>query len=264
MDGTPERPRLVVSVGTSADGRVALNRQRILMDEPADRLSEAPDPPSVPAVETARKAELDRCYHYEAVLEGSGSFVIDDVGPAELPAVEGPTEELYVDFVPDVLVAHPPDHWFTVVDGRGRVRWNSKGSREWHLLVLVSSATPAAYLAFLRRENIPYLVVGDNRIDLAEALRRMSARFGVTCVVSQAGGGLNGALLRAGLVDEVHMLIAPRLVGGFGTPTAFDGPQLGVDESPTLLRLMFVRTETDGVVWLRYEVVGSPYKAELR
>jgi hypothetical protein len=234
------------------------------MDEPADRLSQAQDPPSSPAMEAARKAELDRCYHYEAVLEGSGSFVTDDVGPADLPAADGPADELYVDFVPDALVTDPPDHWFTVVDSRGRVRWKHKGSHEWQLLALVSMATPAPYLAFLRRDRIPYLVVGDNHVDLVEALHRMSARLGVTCVVSQAGGGLNGVLLRAGLVDELHMLIAPRLIGGFGTPTAFDGPQLGLDESPTPLRLMSVRSETDGMVWLRYEVVGSRYKAELR
>jgi hypothetical protein len=92
------------------------------------------------------------------------------------------------------------------------------------------SGTPAPYLAFLRAERIPYLVVGEDRVDLTAALRRMADRLGVTCVVSKAGGGLNGALLRAGLVDELQIVMVPGLIGGKLTPALFDGPELTVGE----------------------------------
>ena len=41
--------------------------------------------------------------------------------------------------------------------------------------------------------------------------------------VSIVGGRLNGVLLRAGLVDELHLLVHPVLVGG-DTPSFFREP----------------------------------------
>lgn len=252
-----KQPRLVVSAWSTPDGRVALNRTRVLLNPDANRIWRSLDPSSAKDVDDARRAALDRLYHPEAVLEGSGTFVTDDVGPLDaLPAVEDPSVDIYADFLPDEIV-NPPGltrKWFTVVDSRGRVRWSERGGGEFHLLVLVSHATPARYLAYLRRENLPYLVAGEAQVDLGAARCRMRERLGVTCVVSKAGGGLNGALLRAGLVDEVNIVMLPALIGGFGTPTVFDGPPLGDDEFPTPLKLLSVHAEIDGTVWLRYEV----------
>jgi 2,5-diamino-6-(ribosylamino)-4(3H)-pyrimidinone 5'-phosphate reductase len=45
----------------------------------------------------------------------------------------------------------------------------------------------------------------------------MGDLLGARCVVSHAGGDLNGALLRAGLVDELHVVTVPALVDGLGT-----------------------------------------------
>ncbi len=41
-----------------------------------------------------------------------------------------------------------------------------------------------------------------------------------------SGGTLNGVLLRAGLVDEISLLIQPELVGGTSPRTVFVAPDL--------------------------------------
>jgi len=250
------RPRVVVSVSASVDGRVTLRRDRLLMDEDAARIWQSLLPPSAPAVEKARASQLERLYQPRAMLEGSGSFVTDDAGPlAGLPAFDDPVEVLLSDFLPAEIVERPGhEKWFVVVDSRGRVRWTMKRTDEVDLLVLVARATPAAYLAYLRRERIPYLVAGQERVDLAEALARMRETLGVTCVVAEGGGGLNGALLRAGLVDEIHLVVLPAVVGGRETPSIFDGSDLLDGETPTKLRLLSAKAEDDGLLWLRYEV----------
>jgi len=112
------------------------------------------------------------------------------------------------------------------------------------------------YLAHLRRERIPYLITGTSGVGLTSALAKMRTLLGVRCLVSQAGGGLNGALLRAGLVDELHIVTVPGLVGGLGTPTVMDGPPLGPGSSPVPLRTIDVQVSGHGTIWAHYEVAA--------
>lgn len=254
----PARPRLVVSVTASADGRVTLNRASRLLDEAAGKMWDSIHPGSADGLFAARRAEIERRYAPQVVLEGSGTFVADADGPITgLPAPSGGIGTLYDDFLP----AGASCRWFAVVDGRGRIRWTHKGDESRRLLVIVSRATPAPYLAYLRSEDIPYLVAGDGPVDLGGALRTMKDQLGATCVVSEAGGGLNGALLRSGLVDELHLTLLPSLVGGLGTPATFDGVPLYPGQLPTRLRLLDARVTTDGIVSLHYEVDHQPVSA---
>jgi len=248
----------------SLDGRVTLGRDRLLLEADTSQVWRSLHPPSAQAAAQARSSQLAELYHPEAILEGSGTFVRTDAGPLTPPPaqVSNPDDELYFDFLPIDKVDRPGRQtWFAVVDSRGRVRWEMTGGGAVELLVLVAQATPAAYLAYLRREGICYLVVGKGRVDLSLALSRMQDRLDVTCVVSEAGGGLNGALLRAGLVDEIQLLVLPAVVGGLGTPSLFDGPELSDTEIPTRLRLLSSHTEDDGLLWLRYQVLHHPAEA---
>lgn len=244
----PERPRVVVSVESSADGKVAFARDTLLMHQPSSELwaSMKPDPSDpVDVLDVMRQK-----YGCNAILEGSGSLVAED--PPELPAYgdDAGGHHLPADVIRQVS---PPHMWFTVVDGRGRVRWTEKHA-DWDPLVLVSRSTPAGYLEYLRRERICYLVAGDDRVDLRQALELMRSELGVTCVLSNAGGGLNGALLRAGLIDELYLTLLPALIGGLGTPSVMDGLPLAVGESPVPLELLSVHTDTKGSVRLHYRV----------
>lgn len=257
------RPRVVVTSTTSVDGRVTLRRDRLLLDPATGVAWQSLSPPSASAAVRRRSALIRDLYRPTAVLEGSGTFVVEDAGPVwNLPPPlesESVSEEiLYEDFLPPEKALRP-DHtdWFVVVDGRGRVRWEFTGGGGTDLLVLVARSTPAAYLSFLRRERICYLVVGDEGVDLGAALSRLRERLAVTCVVADAGGGLNAALLRAGFVDEIHLIIVPAVVGGRDTPSVFDGPPLLDGLSATRLELLSVEAEADGLLSLRYRVLDE-------
>jgi 2,5-diamino-6-(ribosylamino)-4(3H)-pyrimidinone 5'-phosphate reductase len=240
------RPHVIVSVVATADGRVTLSRGERLLDEDAGNRWRSAWPPDVGELLARRSAVIEERHRPTVVLEGSGTFVGDDEEPVELPDTDTPASELWTDFLP-----RDSPRWFAVVDGRGRVRWTFFGDEETSLLVVASRSTPLRYLAYLRGEGIPYLVAGD----LGVAVGKMRTVLGAECVLSEAGGGLNGALLRAGLVDELHVITVPALVGGLGTPSVMDGAALDVGSDPVRLRTIDVQVGADGTIWAHYEVL---------
>ncbi len=245
------RPRVIVSVTATADGRVTLSRMERLLDDGPNLRWKATWPPDVDDLLTRRAAAIEQRHHPTVVLEGSGTFVADDAGSLNLPDTTVPADVLWTDYLPD-----RSPRWFAVVDARGRVAWTHKGDEETSLLVIASRSTPLPYLAHLRQEGIPYLLAGARRVDLTSALAKMRTQLGTRCLVSEAGGGLNGALLRAGLIDELHIITVPALIGGLGTPSVMDGPPLGTGSFPEQLRTIDVQVGTHGTIWAHYEVVA--------
>lgn len=258
------RPKVVVLNSASVDGRIAVSRDVPLLF--GDERWQAIEAWSMAPESSSLFEWLKSIHKPDATLEGSGSFVRAGDEPEPLPTHGRDAEELYQDFLPDAVLQRAGHRgWFTAVDGRGRIRWLYKDGypdeawQGWHALVLVGNHTPSAYLAYLQRENIPYLVAGgeEKRVDLGLALEKMKSVLGVTCVLSTAGGRLNGALLRAGLVDEVNIEFFPAIIGGLTTPSLFGAPALQPDEWPTRLKLLGAHVQAEGRVWLRYQVVSA-------
>ena len=77
--------------------------------------------------------------------------------------------------------------------------------------------------------------------------------FGVTVVRVDSGGTLNGVLLRAGLVDELHLLIHPTLVGGTSQKTFFNDL---TSENGDVIPLRFIESQVEdkGILRLSYAV----------
>ena len=90
------------------------------------------------------------------------------------------------------------------------------------------------------------------RVDLAEAMRLLGER-GISSVLLEGGGVLNGAMLEAGLIDKAMLFYAPIIVGGEGAPSAFS--YVGPNEMSAALRLARVTMQSYGDDWC---VTGYP------
>jgi 2,5-diamino-6-(ribosylamino)-4(3H)-pyrimidinone 5'-phosphate reductase len=249
--GGVTRPRVIVSVLATVDGRVTLSRTERLFDDGPNRRWMGAWPPDVADLLARRAAAIEQ-RHPTVVLEGSGTFVGGDAGTLDLPDTRVPADVLRTDFLPSRSA-----RWFAVVDARGRVAWTHKGDAQTSLLVIASHGTPLPYLARLRQQRIPYLLAGTHRVDLTYALAKVRTQLGARCLVSEAGGGLNGALFRAGLVDELHVITVPALIGGLGTPSIMDGPPLEPGALPQPLLAKDVQIGAHGTIWAHYEIVPS-------
>lgn len=170
--------------------------------------------------------------------------------------------------IPDVndRVIEPPSQadpddkrpLLVVPDSRGRLRkWRSiRQMPYWRgVIALCSRSTPQAYLENLVKWHVPYLVSGNDYVDLRTALELLNLHFGVSAVCVDSGGTLSGVLLRAGLVSEVSVLIHPHLAGGTRPRPFFRPPGVGGLRGPIPLRLIHVERLKDDIVWLRYEVI---------
>lgn len=138
------------------------------------------------------------------------------------------------------------------VDSRGRLAWESNDIDGDHVVAIVSERVSDDYLAFLRSRGVSYLLAGAHDVDLSLALEKIAARFGVRTLMLEGGGRINGGMLRAGLIDEVSVLVAPVADGRTGTPALFKIEC--EDVMPRRLVLEHVERRADDFLWLRYRV----------
>ncbi len=91
---------------------------------------------------------------------------------------------------------------------------------------------------------LPVRTRGDG-LDLGAALQALGAA-GLTTLLVEGGGKLAAALLRAGLVDELHWIQAPLLLGGDARPALGD---LGLEHLSDAVRLGSIQGRALGPDW---------------
>jgi riboflavin biosynthesis pyrimidine reductase len=78
---------------------------------------------------------------------------------------------------------------------------------------------------------------------------------GIRRLMLEGGGTFNGAVLGAGLVDEISQVVVPVVDGGRNVATIFDIPGDPPRKAAAALRLKSRRTLPGGAQWLRYRVL---------
>jgi len=98
--------------------------------------------------------------------------------------------------------------------------------------LLIYTATPdAEKIVALEKSGARVVVLphGNGRVDLGAALRDL-AENGCNEVLVEAGSVLNGALLQAGLVDELVLYLAPQLLGDMARGMAQLGELIALEQ----------------------------------
>ncbi|MFC7342271.1 dihydrofolate reductase family protein [Saccharopolyspora griseoalba] len=116
--------------------------------------------------------------------------------------------------------------------------------------VLTCESAPRARQKAWKETGAEVIVAGEQEVDLAVAVGELVDR-GMRRIDCEGGPHLFGALLSAGVVDELRLTVSPLLVSGAASRIAAGTPLDPVD-----LELASVLAE-DGVLLLRYLVGGA-------
>jgi 2,5-diamino-6-(ribosylamino)-4(3H)-pyrimidinone 5'-phosphate reductase len=152
----------------------------------------------------------------------------------------------------DYIVPGVHDSFAVAIDPSGRLAWDKNDIDGDHVVTVLSQRVSDEYLAFLRERGVTYIIAGKRDVDLAEALDKIGARLGIRTVMLEGGGRINGALLAAGLIDELSVVVCPVADGRVGRPALFDAESDEV--TPRQLVLIEVERRPDNFLWLRYRV----------
>ena len=107
--------------------------------------------------------------------------------------------------------------YWIVLDTKGVLKGLLHSCRRFEfcrdVAVLISETTPREYVEYLEKRNYDYFTVGNEHIDLAKALKLLSAKFKAKTVLTDTGRILGNLLLEKGFVEEISLLVHPIVVG---------------------------------------------------
>jgi diaminohydroxyphosphoribosylaminopyrimidine deaminase/5-amino-6-(5-phosphoribosylamino)uracil reductase len=137
-----------------------------------------------------------------AVLAGIGTVLADNP-QLNVRGIETTRQPLRV--VVDSYLRLPPE---------ARILQNSQEGGHAGKVIVYTGMQDTGKIAALENAGAQVVLLADahGRVDLGAMLRHL-ASLGCNEVLVEAGSGLNGALLQAGLVDELVLYLAPHLLG---------------------------------------------------
>jgi riboflavin biosynthesis pyrimidine reductase len=146
-----------------------------------------------------------------------------------------------------------------VLDAHGKIGWGRSDIGGDPIVVVLSEAVSDGHLAGLRGEGVSYIFAGKSELDLAVALDVLNRELGVKQLLLEGGGGANGTLLRAGLVDELNLILCPAVDGVKGAPSVFDSTDAEADcRAPvTSMTLESSQALEGGAMLLRYRIQNA-------
>lgn len=148
-------------------------------------------------------------FEHDAVMIGVGTAIVDDPQLTVRPFRERAVPYRRI-----------------VVDSQARLPLGSilvKDASRASTIVATTAAAARERIDALRAKGVESIVCAasaDGRVDLSDLLVRLGAR-GMLGVLCEGGPTLASALLDAGLADELHILVAPVVLGTSATAPAF-------------------------------------------
>ena len=110
---------------------------------------------------------------------------------------------------------------------------------------------------------VAYVFGGRSRLDLGLMPDILNRQRGEKRLRLEGGGGTNGAFLRAGLVDELNLVLCPAVDGAKGAPSVFDSTEAEAGRRAPVTAMTLESSEAleGGAMLLRYRIQNASPQA---
>jgi len=149
----------------------------------------------------------------------------------------------------------PPEPMRIIVSQDGRVDPAARIFKKPVSPIVVLTTTTAAKACAQRLDGLATVKgFGKKSISFPPAIRWLRQKFGIKRLLCEGGGETNAALIRARVVDEIHVTICPLVLCGGRAPTLCDGPGFASVEQAAHLKLKQMK-QIKGELFLTYAVL---------
>ena len=208
MGGFIIKPKVILNAAMTLDGKIATKTGSSEISGPEDLLR----------VHRIRK-EMD------AIMVGINT-VLEDDPRLTVHKIPSKPEDNPVRVVVDSKARTPPEYRIL--------------SHDAPTIIAVSKEAPLLRVKALEEDGKAEVITcGDTQVDLGCLMNQLGAK-GIKTLILEGGSTLNYSMLKAGLVSEVRVCIAPMIAGGNQAKTLVEGE--GVDYMKDAFRLKFKKS----------------------
>ena len=176
------------------------------------------------------KEDLERVHDLrkecDAIMVGIGTVLADDPR-LTVHKIDAKSEDNPVRVVVDSKCRTPIAARITNKDARTIIA----GANEYKYDFMVTDR----YETFKKR-GVDFFFSGDKRVDLSLLMSYLHEE-GIEKLMLEGGATLNFSMIKAGLIDEIRICVAPMVVGGANAKTFFDGEGFDLMDDAVRLEL---------------------------
>ena len=143
------------------------------------------------------------------------------------------------------------DYYAIAFDPKGRLGWKKNviededpGYDGARIIEVLKEKVDGRYLSYLEKMEIPYIIAGEDEINVPLALRLLFDHLTPTFYVLEGGSIINGSFIRTDCVDEISVVQAPVTADKDSKPLFLEGESVAFELKELEKR--------DGAVVMRY------------
>jgi 2,5-diamino-6-(ribosylamino)-4(3H)-pyrimidinone 5'-phosphate reductase len=144
-----------------------------------------------------------------------------------------------------------------IIDSTGRIPLDSKilkSASKINTIVAVTSRTSDKRIDKIKSAGAMVIVAGARTVDLKE-LFCILKKMGFNKILVEGGGELNWSILQLGIVNELMVTVAPRIVGGRTATTLVEGDGYTRISESIKTELIKISRQNNGEITLYYKLV---------